>query len=77
MAFEGLGMPSLPVAGHPTTVDAFADNHYITNRRAAATVFPADIEDADALNIDKTDVIALFRKRKYKGTSVLELRRTS
>lgn len=56
-------MAFLLVTGHPTTDNVRSDTCQDTIGTAIPTVLPAEVENADALRFDETDVVALFDKR--------------
>lgn len=64
---EDLGIAPSPATSHSITGDTLSNNRQDTSGNAVATVLPADIENAEALNFDETDIIALFKKPNNKA----------
>lgn len=57
-------MASSPKASHLTQRQTTLDDPLDVPEPAAATVLPADVQNAEELDYDKTGVVALFKKKK-------------
>lgn len=59
----GRDMASSPVTRLPTQRHATSDECLDVLKRAAATVLPADVENAEGLNFEETKGVESFKKK--------------